>query len=347
MTDYRREEAKHVRDAASQKAYDRAHREHQNNGDEQRYAAANYAMSFTKGLDHNYETGLVNDAVDFEAFRTAVDNGFAEPFTSRIDVPRIPRDEEEEKPRRKWEAPTAGVVYELQGPDPQSVTMPPAPPLCSDELTFEMAEVYELALLRDVPFNQLEKDGGSTELGDAICRLNNLQYAKDRFKGRPRKTDKAGKLDEQTVFRGSSPGVEKGPYLSQFMIIGNQSPDETRKPSDGYINFGAQSIDQRVVEAEPKVDYMMKWHDWHNVQQGFDVGALGKGQVTGKRRFIYTLRDLATYVHVDALYQAYLNACLILLGNKTPFDPGFDLLSGGGKFYDRSKEKKIDLSAGG
>ncbi|NEP53631.1 MAG: bromoperoxidase, partial [Moorea sp. SIO3C2] len=48
------------------------------------------------------------------------------------------------------------------------------------------------------------------------------------------------------------------------------------------------------------------------------------------RRFISTPRDLATYVHYDALYEAYLNACIILLGMQTPFDPGFDHLSGGG-----------------
>jgi hypothetical protein len=41
--------------------------------------------------------------------------------------------------------------------------------------------------------------------------------------------------------------------------------------------------------------------------------------------FITTGRDLATYVHYDALYQAYLNACLILLSRdrqELPFDPG-------------------------
>ncbi len=48
------------------------------------------------------------------------------------------------------------------------------------------------------------------------------------------------------------------------------------------------------------------------------------------KRFISTPRDLATYVHFDALYEAYLNACIILLGMKTPFDPAFDHLSGGG-----------------
>lgn len=36
---------------------------------------------------------------------------------------------------------------------------------------------------------------------------------------------------------------------------------------------------------------------------------------------LFTPRDLARYVHVDALYQAYLGACLILLGDKNKFDP--------------------------
>jgi membrane-associated phospholipid phosphatase len=39
-------------------------------------------------------------------------------------------------------------------------------------------------------------------------------------------------------------------------------------------------------------------------------------------RYIATLRDLAQWVHVDALYQAYHQACLILLGMAAPFDAG-------------------------
>ncbi len=60
MTDYRRTLAKQVRDAAIQMAYDREHPNHRNNGDEQRYASANYAMSFTKGLEHDPKTGLID-----------------------------------------------------------------------------------------------------------------------------------------------------------------------------------------------------------------------------------------------------------------------------------------------
>jgi membrane-associated phospholipid phosphatase len=34
------------------------------------------------------------------------------------------------------------------------------------------------------------------------------------------------------------------------------------------------------------------------------------------------MRDIGQWVHVDALYQAYLNACLLLLDSGAPFDPG-------------------------
>ena len=329
MTNDRQKDARKLREQAAQLAFGRTHPEHEDNGDEKLYASAHYPMSFTKGLDHDKTTGLIRNPADFQAFRKAIDNGYVDPFTTDVPVP------DPDKPRRKWEAPTAGFVYDLQGPDAQAETMAAAPALDSTELIFEMAEVYELALLRDVPLCEFRANSNSTKFAKAVERLNRLAYAaKDHFNGRPRIT---GKLTEQTAFRGSTHGVDQGPYLSQFMLIGNSSPDGLNKPEDGYINFGAQQINQRVLEASEHDDYMMNWDDWHAVQQGFDVLDSGKcadpspGQnFTGKRRFIYTPRDLATYVHIDALYQAYLNACLILLSQRAPFDPKFNNLSGMG-----------------
>ena len=65
---------------------------------------------------------------------------------------------------------------------------------------------------------------------------------------------------------------------------------------------------------------------WLDVQNGsnrknFDL-FLKDGDGGGKSRFITTPRDLATYVHFDQLYQAYLNACLILLGQDAATDIG-------------------------
>lgn len=346
----RRETAFEGRVSAAKMARDRVHPSHIANRDEQRYASAHYPMSFTKGLEHDSVTGLVKNKGHFEAFRQAIDEGWIEPFTTRVPVPTIPLGGEEPCPRRKWEAPAAGIVYDLQGPDAQAVTMPPAPALCSDELTYEMAEVYELALLRDVPFSSFDAGGGtgSADIDASVARLEALPYATNGYRGRPRLAALGGTAGEkrQLAFRGSSPGVEVGPYLSQFMLIGNDTLSGTAM-ADGFIGYGAQTIDQRVPVAAPNEDHMQLWNDWLEVQQGFDVNARGKGvnimdgcssgqNFQPQTRFICTPRDLATYVHFDALYQAYLNATLILLGMGTPFDPGFAQLSGMRDVYDPS-----------
>lgn len=326
MTD-RKQDAFNYRVGAAETARSRTHPTHKANGDEQRYASDRYALSFTKGLEHDHKDGLIKDRAHFEAFRRCIDEGFIDAFTEDVPVPTSAKAD-----RRKWEAPTAGLAFELEGPDPQAVTMAPAPELCSDELTFEMAEVYELALLRDVPFTEFSDCGGKkTPVDAASRRLNQLDYAQSGFQGRPRIVNEACKLEDQNVFRGSSPGVETGPYLSQFMLIGNAARCESTKPIDGKITYGAITIDQKVSEATEKLDYMQSKKDWLFVQNGFAPGDSPKGKpFTGKRRFISTPRDLATYVHFDALYEAYLNACLILLDMGAPFDPSFDALSGGG-----------------
>lgn len=349
----RRQESYAIRLEAAELARTREHSTHQANGDEQRYAGDQYFMSFTKGLPHNPETGLLQDSQDFVEFRRAIDDAFIDPFSDRVrhgakfevvggmvqPVAHPPND------FRQWEAPTAGVVFELQGPDAQSVTMPPAPPLldasgnANPELVLEMAEVYELAILRDQPFNDFEMGKTNPTVAKSIERLNALSYISNQT-GRPRKVNSTtGKLDLQTVFRGSSPGVEIGSYLSQFLLIGNADLNMGGSVAQGKIAYGALQTEQKVAIAEPGKNYMLTLADYVNVQRGlkppgeaYVLAPKSPEEVSPRpaRRFISTPRDLATYVHYDALYEAYLNACIILLGMKTPFDPGFDHLSGVG-----------------
>lgn len=342
MSINRKEAARAARRSAESLAYDRPHLKHLSNGDEQKYSGANFAMSFTKGLEHDPDTGLVKDRDHFKAFRTAINDGYIDAFTNRVPVPKF------EEGRRQWEAPTAGLAYDLEGPDAQAVTMAPAPPLGSDELAFEMAEVYELALLRDEPFHAFDSNGGSQALTDARDRLRTYAYAQAGFPNRPRKTVNE-QLDRETLFRGSSTGVEVGPFVSQFLLIGNTVPS-MMDLTDGKIIYGAQIIDQRVPVAEAGNDYMKDWSSWRDVQDGKDVrgpGDPGQRFVPGKTRFIQTPRDLATYVHFDALYQAYLNACLILLGMGAPTDPGFAHLSGARDSYPSGADEGRAANAGG
>ncbi|MCH2078610.1 MAG: vanadium-dependent haloperoxidase [Rhodobacteraceae bacterium] len=343
MPNDRKEEAFRVRVEAAQHAKNRTHPDHRANPDEARFASANFAMSFTKGLDHDYASGTVLLRDHFDAFRSCINSGFVAPFTTAVPVPRddsartvdangvvkeVRAPSGDPSTRRQWEAPTAGTAFDLEGPDAQAVTMPPAPAACTNELAYEMAEVYELALLRDEPFHAFDAHGGSAALTQSIARLNALPYCtEDNFNERPRMTDASGKLDSQTAFRGSAPGAADGPYVSQLLHIGNADRNGTTDAVDGYIAYGAQRIDQRVAEAKAGDDYMMRWDDWFEVQQGFAPDA-SQDFSPANRRFIHTPRDLATYVHFDALYQAYLNATLILWSNGTPLDPNFDHLSG-------------------
>jgi hypothetical protein len=65
---------------------------------------------------------------------------------------------------------------------------------------------------------------------------------------------------------------------------------------------------------------MYTYTDWLAVQNGDDRN--GQDRYDNIPRFIRNMRDLANWVHRDALYEAFLNACLILLGMKAPFNPG-------------------------
>lgn len=333
MSSYRKNETLKVRNDAARLAADRHHPSHVANGDEQRFASANYAMSFTKGLEHDKDTGLIRDHQTFESFRTAIDEGFIDPFTTSVKA--------SPHKQRPWEAPTAGIVYELQGPDPQAVTMPPAPALGSKELAYEIAEVYELALIRDQPLNDLAEGTSNALVQAAIKRLNAIGFSLDGQSGRPRK-QVGGQVTAQTVFRGSSPGVETGPYLSQFMLIGNDQPGNPGV-DHGFIQYGALQVNQRVPVAAPQ-NYLTDWESWLDAQNGKDLrdnSCLFDNKQP--RRFITYPRDMATYVHDDALYEAYLNACLILLSMGAPFDPGFAKLSGGGELFLNSLDVDSNL----
>ena len=74
---------------------------------------------------------------------------------------------------------------------------------------------------------------------------------------------------------------------------------------------------------------MTDWCSWLDVQNGANLK--GADLFEERRRFITTPRDLATYVHFDALYEAYLNACLIMLGMGVPASKGFPEVSPSGR----------------
>lgn len=363
MNQPRKKQALKVRIAAAKLAADRPHPIHVANDDELKFRhvrtdVPSYLMSYTKGLPHDKNTGLILNSEDFQKFVRAIDSGDPRDFQDtplgdpnnvacQCKEPRKPkwRSEKANNPRgssepvnvRAWESQSAGLTFDLEGPDAQAVTMPPAPDLGSAELTAEMGEVYVQALLRDVPFIALahgtEPDPKDVEkVKRHIDQLKGLPWFNDKAipQNEAEKSRQRTSLTPFTAFRGITPGDQVGPYISQFLLIGNtgiNSNDSEREAESGLISYGAISIDQKVRFATPEVDYMIHWDEWLDVQNGADLRNLEEYEDEPKRRFITTPRDLATYVHYDALYEAYLNACIILLANGMQFDPGIPFQS--------------------
>ena len=375
MMESRRNQAFNVRTEAAKIAYNREHPEHHANGEELLYRfeeeecairkkKPSHLANYTKGLPHNAEDGLIDNPEDYQLFVRAIDSGNVRDFrdTPLGPPPGVKPDQSitwesgytklvDKVNVRAWESQGAGQTFDLQGPDAQAVTMPPSPTLDSEELIAEMGEVYEMALLRDIPFANF--NDSNPQFQAAIDRLNQLPWFKKQEQNRcellevlknlfskdedaqnaveelsslspEEQARRRGTVTAQNAFRGTSAGDNIGPYLSQFLCVGTpelgggKQTEATAKA--GLVQYGALIFQHKVRFATPNKDYMTTWKWWLDVQNGADLR--GQENYNPGYRFIATPRDLATYVHYDALYQAYLNACLTMLALKVPFDPG-------------------------
>ena len=332
----RRSQALKIRFNAARIAFARKHPPHIANGEELRYkddrGQLTHIANFTKGLPHNVQTGIITDPADYQQLVEGTKSGDVRDFAATplgppgMDGVEFPEwqsqiAQDENVTVRAWESQGAGLTFDLEGPDAQAVTMPPAPTLDSQELVTEMLEVYQMALLRDVPFANFDE---TPAIDKAIAQLNDTPWIKNPESLNLSPAEKARvrqPFNRQTVYRGRTPGDKVGPYLSQFILIGNKGLGKVSDLADGLIQYGSITIDQRVRVAEAQKDYITTWEAWIDVQNGADLRGLETYNNSPSYRFIATPRDLATYVHYDALYQAYLNACLILLGLGVDFDP--------------------------
>lgn len=186
--------------------------------------------------------------------------------------------------------PQAGLAFDLEGVDSHQTSEPPPPRFASAQEAGEMVELYWMALLRDVPY----LDYGTSPLAlEAIADLNALSD----FRG-PRQN---GQVTPETLFRASFPGALNGPYFSQFWWL--------------CTPFGAESIDRRAYVGAPGVDYMTTFVEWLRIQNG--QFPQEPTQFDPLRRLVFNGRSISGWVHIDVLFQAYFEACLIMLTQAT------------------------------
>ncbi|HEY0602292.1 MAG TPA: vanadium-dependent haloperoxidase [Herpetosiphonaceae bacterium] len=275
----RADKARDIRVAAANFQRSQPLGNHPDNGDETRYS--NRIASYSKALPHN-----TLDEVNLNSYAqmiTALSTGTAANFEAiTLGGPR------------KLVNPQAAYHYTLEGADSHALDIPPAPQFASAEVAGEMGELYAMALARDVYFGDYATDA---TIGAAVTDLNSFSD----FRG-------PSPVTRSNIFRGTSPGTDVGPYVSQFLYL--DVPEGVQ-----------QTIQKNLVplpyagSGGPSNDFMTGYSEWLNIQNG--QNPTRTTAYDEARRYIRNGRDLAEYVHFDYPYQAALNAANIIVNART------------------------------
>ena len=233
---------------------------------------------FTKGLPHADDGTCDIDA--YEHLVEALETGDPELFES------LPMGG-----HRELIEPQGAYSVELMGADPHALTIDKAPPAFdSDEQVGEMVEIYWQSLARDIPYQEY----GDSEL---------MQAAADDLSDAPGYNGPTG---PENLFHADVPGVEKGPYLSQFLW--QDAP------------LSVHEISQDIVTLEPDVDYVTDYDEWLANMRGETPGPEDESghhdddSLTDYRKYMSTGRDLAACVERDMVFQPYMIAVMVLMG---------------------------------
>jgi len=319
----RRTISRKVREESAKIAFLRDHPDHPNNGDENDYGNRNYVGNYSKGLPHfdcNDRNDIVNKIgevkpIAYRRMLRALASG--QPyFFGRIPIGGT----------RRVVNPQSGLAFDLEGADSHALFVPPAPRLDNQEAAGEMVELYWMALLRDVNFEDFSTNEHVRAAAEELSKLPDFKGPKEIVNGQLR-------ITQNTIFRGFTRGDRKGPYVSQFLLLGTESdqrpPRHNTDPALnpltlGYITYGSIRIDQKQRTVLPG-DFLKNFEDWLRGEQGInpirpDDQACGN-DYDNTRRYIRNMRDLANYVHFDDLPQAFWNAALILQHLERPCEP--------------------------
>jgi hypothetical protein len=242
----------------------------------------NFIGNFSKGLAHN-SIGEV-DPNAYQIYLAAIQSPSSESFEA---VPL--------GGNVKFVNPLAGVAFELEGTDSHQLAIPPAPAVAGQARADEMVELYWMALCRDVNFT----DYASAPLAQAAAsELSSLTG----FAG-PRS---GGSVTAQTLFRGFTASDVIGPYVSQLF----QTP----------FSYAQFTLNGQVTTYQSGIDYLTTQADWLACQNG--EGPFVTNEVDPQPRYYRNGRDLAVYVHVDHICEAFYTAALRLFEAGAPMNPG-------------------------
>ena len=338
----RKDEARDLRINAANDQHMKFNDNHPTNGEESDYDDL-FIANYSKSLPHNPIGEVIKSA--YLQLRDACNNSInstPSTFTDMFKDIEMGKVLDDKKCYHKLTNPISGLAYDIEGQDSHGLSINPPPRINSEAGAADILELYWMALCRDIDFDEFGKDD---QIQDAINSLN-------QFAAHIRPYDNSPVLTRGNIFRGNFKGDDVGPFISQLLLKGNKDDVLDRKETDGYIKFGAGSYDQRIVVAVKNKDYMTHFDSWLDVQNGedrnlslienHDLNPCKK--MTDTRdlvkyydttpRFIHNMRALASWVHFDKLYQAYLDALIYLqrLPNKESSVDGKSLLDPGNPY---------------
>ncbi|MGI8832473.1 MAG: hypothetical protein ACR2IS_07540, partial [Nitrososphaeraceae archaeon] len=244
-----RSKGRDIRNDARDSDYPSTLPQHNNNGEEDDYYDAqgnrNFIGNYSKSLPHHPENDVEAGEVINRAYRKLIEATETGDPGDFEDIPlgsaSPPLGSGRVQDPQKLTNPLSGIAYELEGLDSYAVDpglVPPAPRIDGPRAAGEMAELYWMALCRDVNFRDFNND---QLIATAVADLSSTRYSQPSW---------PVPVTPNTVFRGETMGDMKGPYVSQFLIKGNVDVDRPDE-NTGIIKYGSLGIDQRQLTVTP------------------------------------------------------------------------------------------------
>src|SRR5262249_41532666 len=142
---------------------------HPTNGDEELYPSK--INNFSKTLPHNQY-----GEVDLAAYGQLVSGVADADFAALEQVPR--------GGVLGFVGALSGYTYNIFGPDSEAISAVPPPALSSPQWAAQMAELYWMALLRDVPFSEYSTNALVAQACDDLSGLSGYTGPRDPVTGR-------------------------------------------------------------------------------------------------------------------------------------------------------------------
>jgi len=179
--------------------------------------------------------------------------------------------------------PLGGLAFNVYGSDSEAITMPPPPAIASREWAAQMAELYWMALLRDIPFTEYD---GHPLVAQACADLS-------AFPGYTGPRDPVtGQVTPQILFRLAYGGVTDGPIVSQFLL-------------QTYF-YNGTFVNGRVLHQIPNQDYITYFPEWVDAQNGFAVfPAAPPSDLDPTPRYLHDARGMGRNADGDFIHTAY------------------------------------------